>query len=58
MKIKRRCPTCIRSLRPGYLWLRGNDYVQCPDCEGTAVFIYYEDRIAPPPTRIFLSERS
>lgn len=49
------CPTCSRSLRRGLLWLRGSDYVECPDCEGTGVWRYYEQRVVPPPTRVFLA---
>lgn len=41
------CPTCLRSLRKGLLWLSGNDYVECPDCGGTGIFVCYEQRITP-----------
>lgn len=27
-----RCDVCTTSLRPGFLWLRGSDYVECPGC--------------------------
>lgn len=43
-RIERRCPTCQgRKL----LWLGGGDYVECPDCDGSGVFVLYEQRISP-----------
>lgn len=48
------CATCRDSLHKGKLWLGGKDYVDCPDCEGTGVFKFYEERVQPPPTRVFL----
>jgi hypothetical protein len=24
--------TCLYSLEPGWLWMPGGDYVQCPNC--------------------------
>ena len=29
---KWRCATCSR-LEPGWIWLPGGDYVQCPNCK-------------------------
>lgn len=50
------CPTCKGSQKKGHLWLTGKDYVVCPDCEGSQVFVCYEERITPkilfPVTRI------
>jgi hypothetical protein len=48
-KITTRCPTCLHTKKaPGLLWLGGNDYVECPDCEGhPGTFIMYEERIVP-----------
>ncbi len=54
MKLELRCPTCARSTRPGLLWLGGGDWVECPDCEGTTVFVMHEERVPPPPSRVFL----
>ena len=42
-----RCPTCLHSLRRGLLWLRGKDYVECPDCGGTGTFVMYEQLVTP-----------
>jgi DNA-directed RNA polymerase subunit RPC12/RpoP len=28
-----RCATCAKSTEPGWLWLGGTDYVQCPNCD-------------------------
>lgn len=55
MKLRLRCPTCRHSTRPGLLWLGGKDWVECPDCEGTTWFVMYEERIQPPPSRVFLA---
>lgn len=54
MRIEQRCPTCRDSRKPGQLWLYGNYYLECPDCEGTTKFVMYEERVQPPPTRVFL----
>jgi len=41
------CPTCCESVKKGHLWLSGNDYLECPDCGGTGIFTFYEQRITP-----------
>lgn len=55
MRVEQRCPTCAGSLRKGLLWLGGRDYVECPDCEGSGTFVMYEQRVPPPPTRVFVA---
>lgn len=55
VKINERCFLCRESLKPGYLWIGGKDYLECPDCNGTARFLMIEERIQPPPTRVFLA---
>jgi endogenous inhibitor of DNA gyrase (YacG/DUF329 family) len=52
-KIARPCPTCRTSLRRGLLWLRGRDYLECPECQGTGIFVMYEQRVMPK-TRILV----
>lgn len=42
------CPTCRTSVRKGLLWLRGTDYLECPDCQGTGTFVCYERLVVPP----------
>jgi DNA-directed RNA polymerase subunit RPC12/RpoP len=54
-RLRGRCPTCQHSQKPGYLWLRGADYLECPDCGGTGRFVMYEQRVTPP-TRVFLAD--
>lgn len=56
-KIIQRCPTCIYSLKKGHLWLGGNDYLKCPDCNGTTEFIMFERKVTPA-SRVFLVERN
>lgn len=46
-KVRARCPTCIRSTRSGLLWLGGRDWVECPDCGGTEVLEFHEERFTP-----------
>jgi hypothetical protein len=51
--IEQRCPTCRDAVKPGLLWLGGNDYAECPDCGGPSgghpgVFVMYEEIIIPP----------
>jgi hypothetical protein len=48
------CPLCLESRYRGQLWLRGNDYVECPDCKGSGTFVVYKQMLPPPPSRIFL----
>ena len=55
-RVEKRCPLCIRSLKRGLLWIGGGDYAECPDCEGTGIFVSYRERMPPPPTRVFLLE--
>lgn len=45
-KFETRCQTCEESTRPGLLWLGGNDWLKCPDCDGTTVLKGYEEKIA------------
>jgi hypothetical protein len=52
-----RCSLCAGSMKKGQLWMGGRDYMDCPDCEGTGIFKYHEERVQPPPTRVFLVER-
>lgn len=52
-RIEKRCPTCLNSRYRGQLWIRG-DYVECPDCEGSGIFVVYRQPVAPPGARIFL----
>lgn len=30
------CDMCAKSTRKGALWLGGGDWVECPNCQGTA----------------------
>lgn len=30
-----KCDICAPSTRPGLLWMRGSDWVECPQCQGT-----------------------
>lgn len=53
-RLEYRCPRCRDSQKPGHLWLRGSDYLMCPDCDGTTRFVMYEQRLTPP-TRIVLA---
>jgi DNA-directed RNA polymerase subunit RPC12/RpoP len=46
-RIATRCPTCKNSLKKGHLWLGGGDYLECPDCGGTTIFVMFEQRITP-----------
>jgi len=46
-KLESPCPTCYYSDKKGQLWLSGKDYLECPDCEGTGIFILYEQRVQP-----------
>ena len=51
-RIESVCPTCKDSQRKGLLWIRGNDYVECPDCGGPSqghpgVFVVYQQDILP-----------
>lgn len=55
VKIDAKCVLCRESLKPGYLWIGGKDYLECPDCNGTGRFLMIEERIQPPPTRVFLA---
>jgi len=47
MKVGARCQTCIQSTRKGLLWLSGDDWLTCPDCNGTTVIDMVEEKIAP-----------
>jgi len=47
MRVETRCATCIGSLRPGLLWLGGDDYLECPDCNATGLVEVVEERFAP-----------
>jgi hypothetical protein len=31
-RVTLRCDLCRDSAKPGYLWLGGSDYVECPQC--------------------------
>jgi hypothetical protein len=53
-RIDKPCPTCLHSHYPGRLWLCGDDYIVCPECDGTRIFTLYRERLTPPPTRVFL----
>lgn len=44
---KHRCPTCAQSTRKGQLWLGGDDWLVCPDCDGTTVMEAVEERFTP-----------
>lgn len=41
------CITCAEALRPGLLWLSGDDYVVCPTCNGTGKIEVVEQRFDP-----------
>jgi hypothetical protein len=45
---ERPCPTCRESLKKGYLWLGGKDYLACPTCGGSGTFVMYEEKVTPP----------
>lgn len=45
------CPTCLGSPRKGFLPL-GTDWLECIDCDGTGIFVCYEQLVTP--TRHFL----
>jgi hypothetical protein len=46
MKHESRCPTCLTSPRIGLLPV-GTDWLECPDCDATGVFVCYEHLITP-----------
>lgn len=41
------CDMCAGSSKPGYLWLGGSDYVECPQCFTTRTIPLVEQRIIP-----------
>lgn len=41
------CDLCGRSSKPGYLWLGGSDYVECPQCGGDKKMDIVERLIVP-----------
>lgn len=45
MKFTVDCPTCAHSLKKGWLWLRGSDYVECPNCLGSGEMQMTEHRV-------------
>jgi hypothetical protein len=48
-----RCEGCKRSTEPGWLWLGGGDWVECPLCNGRGYFVGIETRVEPT-RKIFL----
>lgn len=54
-KIDNPCHVCHAR---GVLWLGGNDYVDCPECEGTGRITGWMEIIAPMPKHfIFRSDK-
>ena len=45
--MKTRCPTCAGSTRMGLLWLGGDDWLECPDCNAIGAVEVVEERFAP-----------
>lgn len=45
--MKARCPTCAGSTRKGLLWLGGDDWVECPDCQETGAVEIIAERFTP-----------
>lgn len=43
-KIVQPCDFCSKA-KPGWLWLGGADYVECPDCEATGKVECIEYRV-------------
>ena len=41
------CDFCRRSEKPGYLWLGGKDYVECPQCDGDQRMTILEQVVLP-----------
>lgn len=67
-KIELDCDFCRYTIGPhgrdgrGLLWLGGNDYVECPQCQGKKLFPMFEEVKTPPkiflpPTKEFLEVR-
>jgi len=52
---KVRCGVCAKSVEPGWLWLGGGDYVQCPAC--TNGYITGTEMRIEPTRKIFLPRR-
>lgn len=50
-----RCDVCRDSPRPGLLPMGTKDWILCPQCGGSKKIVMYEERIQPPPTRVFLA---
>lgn len=47
------CDLCRGSSKPGYLWLGGADYVECPQCETSRKVEIVEQLYTP--SRLFVS---
>lgn len=47
MIVEARCPTCAGGTRGGLLWLGGDDWLTCPNCNGTQRIELIEQRFAP-----------
>ena len=47
------CDVCSQSTRRGLLWLGGGDWVECPQCVGTAK-IEVIQKECPPTGRLFI----
>jgi hypothetical protein len=45
--MKVQCQTCIGSTRQGLLWLSGDDWLECPDCQASGLVEVIEERFAP-----------
>jgi hypothetical protein len=50
-KIKIRCGLCNAR---GRLWLRGGDYLECPDCLGSGKVPVVEERYRPRERTVFI----
>jgi len=50
-----RCDLCAGGTKPGYLWLGGSDYVECPQCAGDRQMDIVEQIVTP--SRIFAVTR-
>lgn len=48
------CDMCQGSSKPGYLWLGGSDYVECPQCFTTRTIPFVEQLIIPGKTFVSL----
>lgn len=56
--IKAPCPTCEGAVRPGLLWLGGEDYLVCPSCDGTQRIEIIEERFTPAERTISVGGRT